>query len=60
MCGKIADEIEGRTCSQCAAFFVDKEGNIYTHHYPAVCWECWKDLSKRERKEYQRAEVGTL
>ena len=59
--GDIADDIiEGRTCSLCGAFFVDAAGDIYTHQYPAVCWECWGDLSKGERKHSQRAEVETL
>ena len=59
--GEMAEDIvEGRTCSLCGVFFVDANGDIYSHGYPAVCWDCWGDLTKRERREYQRAEVETL
>jgi hypothetical protein len=59
--GENADDlVEGRTCSLCGMFFLDKNGDVYTHGYPVVCWECWSDLTKQERKQYQRSEVETL
>lgn len=33
---------------------------LFEHGYPAVCWECWKDLTNKEKKEYQKASVPTL
>lgn len=64
--GEIADDmIDGTTCSLCGMYFVDgtdEEGNprLYEHGYPAVCWRCWKTLSKRERANYQKALKPTL
>lgn len=61
--GEIADDmVDGTTCSLCGCFFQDPEhpDNLYSHGYPVVCWECWKDLSQDERKEYQRALVPTI
>lgn len=55
--GQIADDItDGTICSLCSCFFIgDKEGECYTHGYPVLCWDCWNELSKKERKQYQRA-----
>ena len=60
--GQMADDIvEGTTCTLCGMFFENTETDeIYTHGYPVVCWDCWKHLSKRDRKEYQRALMPTL
>ena len=59
--GQIADDIvDGTTCSLCGQLFVDDNDDLYTHGYPVVCWDDWRDLSKTERKQYQRAEVKTL
>ena len=60
--GEIADDlVEGATCSLCGSFFEGlTEGECHVHGYPVVCWDCWGDLSKRERKNYQRAERPTL
>lgn len=37
--GEIADDmIEGRMCSLCGCYFVDKaKDEIYEHDYPVVC-----------------------
>lgn len=63
--GEIADDmVDGTMCSLCGCFFRDPKqqppNNLYTHNHPVVCWECWTDLTKKERKEYQRAEVPTF
>jgi len=61
--GQSAEDIyTGTTCQLCGQFFVDDEDEdaLYEHGYPVVCWECWRDLSKKERKQYQRALVKTL
>jgi hypothetical protein len=60
--GEIADDMcDGTSCQLCGAYFQGKaEDELYVHGYPVVCWECWKDLTKQERKEYQRAEVKTI
>lgn len=53
--GDAADDIiEGRTCSTCGEFF---EGE---HGYPVVCKQCWREMTPRERKQYQRANYPTL
>jgi hypothetical protein len=58
--GEIAEDIiEGRVCSLCGCFFAEN-GELYTHQYPAVCWDCWDELKPSERKHHQRAEVETL
>ena len=60
--GEIADDItDGTCCCLCGEYFQGKtEDELYVHGYPVVCWICWKDLNKAERKQYQRAEVRTL
>jgi hypothetical protein len=64
--GEICDDmIDGATCCLCGMFFEDgedKDGNVnvFTHGCPVVCWDCWKGLSKRERREYQRALKPTI
>lgn len=70
--GQIADDmIDGTTCSLCGRYFHSEEvtepttkgGKVYTlftHGYPVVCWECWKTLSKSEKKDYQRAIKPTI
>lgn len=60
--GDIADDmIEGRSCSQCGAFFHDPNtGEIYEHGYPVVCYICWNRLTKEEREGVYPAEVGTM
>jgi hypothetical protein len=60
--GEIADDIiDGSCCDICGMYFQDpdKKDMIYTHDYPVTCWDCWKDLSKSEKKLHQRAEVST-
>lgn len=60
--GEIADDmLDGTTCSLCGMFFKGKkEDELYSHGYPVVCWKCWKDLTKEEKKNHQRAEVETI
>ena len=54
--GQNADDmLEGTTCSLCGQFFEDAPGICPTHGYPVVCWECWSELSKAERRDYQRS-----
>lgn len=62
MMGEIADDmVDGTTCCLCGSFFQGKSADtLYTHGYPVACWDCWKDLSKAERKQYQRAEQPSL
>ncbi len=61
------DMIDGRCCSLCGCYFADVEPNksdvplnLTTHGYPVVCWDCWDDLSKKERRQYQRALQPTI
>jgi len=61
--GEIADDmIDGTSCSLCGYYFIDpKDDNkTYTHGYPVVCHECWSDLTKNEKKQYQRAIAKTI
>ena len=59
--GELADDIiDGTTCELCGCFFVDAKGEVYTHGFPAVCWDCWRDLTKPDREQCQRALVRTL
>ena len=59
--GQIADDaITGTTCTICGQFFVTENSDLHEHGYPVVCWDCWPDLTKKQRKQYQRAEVKTL
>jgi len=59
--GELADDIiDDTTCESCGCFFVDDKGKFFTHGFPAVCWDCWRDLTKAERKQHQRALVRTL
>lgn len=60
--GQIAnDMINGTCCELCGCYFEDpKEDKIFTHGYPAVCWDCWSDLSKEEKENHQKATVETF
>lgn len=60
--GEIADDmVNGVCCDQCSCYFQgDKEDEVHVHGYPVTCWDCWKTLSKAERKQHQRAERQTL
>jgi len=58
--GEIADDcIDGSCCQLCLRYFKDSSKKdksvIYTHGYPVACKECWKELTKVERKQYQLA-----
>ena len=53
--GEIADDmIGGHCCSWCGIYFTNE------HSYPVVCNECWKDATKDERKDVQKAIYPTL
>ncbi len=44
--GQMADDmIDGTTCSWCGCYFMHptKKDHLYTHEYPAVCHECYRD-----------------
>ena len=60
--GEIAEDlVDGTCCCLCGAYFKGKaDDELYVHGYPAVCWDCWDGLTKRERKQYQRAQVRTI
>ena len=60
--GELAeDAADGTACCLCGCYFKgQKEDELYTHEYPAVCWNCWRDLSKKQRKQYQRALQPTI
>ena len=48
--GQIANDIiDGYCCSLCGTYFTKEHG------YPVICKDCWKSLSKKERKQYQLA-----
>lgn len=60
--GQIADDlIEGKACQLCGQYFFDPvKDKIYEHGYPVVCHDCWADLTKPQKKGYQKAEVQTI
>lgn len=60
--GQVAEDmVDGTCCQYCGCFFVDNEdGSLYTHGFPVVCWDCWDDLKKSERKGLQKAETSTF
>lgn len=62
------DIIDGLCCELCGQFFIESsidtksamEADVYSHGYPATCWECWKGLTKKEKKIHQRALRPTI
>lgn len=55
--GQLANDIiEGWCCKVCGCYFKhpDKD-ELYAHGHPVVCWDCWKDMSKKERRHNTRA-----
>lgn len=55
--GEISDDfVEGRCCSWCMAYFIDpkKPDEIFTHAYPVLCNQCWKDAKPDEREGLQK------
>ena len=50
------DYLDGSCCEICGCYFQhpDKD-ELFTHGYPAVCWDCWDEMSKKERKGHARA-----
>lgn len=50
----------GAACETCGLTFVTiRDGEAVVHGSPAVCHECWKNLSGFERRLYHRAKKGT-
>ena len=64
--GEIAEDmIDGTCCQLCGMYFIEidkKSGNeyLYTHEYPVVCWDCWDDLSKKDKNQYTKSSKQTL
>lgn len=65
--GEMADDIlDGTVYDMCGAFFAatdddEMNGEAGTSHgHPATCWDCWKRMSKSERKDHRRATVPTI
>jgi hypothetical protein len=53
--GQIADDItEGLCCQLCCVYFEEEHG------YPVVCKDCYNEMNKRERKDYQPAKHREL
>lgn len=46
--------IDGEVCDICGCNFED------SHGYPATCKDCWKELSKEDKKHHQKATCETL
>ena len=69
--GEIADQmIDGQCCDVCACVFQGPDGKehvgtekdpfpYWSHGYPATCWDCWDDMTPRERKNHARATQPT-
>ena len=60
--GELAmDYIDGSCCEICGCYFQhpDKD-ELFTHGYPAVCRDCWDEMSKKERKGHTRAITRTI
>jgi DNA-directed RNA polymerase subunit RPC12/RpoP len=50
-----AKDIEnGLCCGICGQYFEDAQG------YPAVCGDCWKDMTEKEKKGWQKSHSKTL
>lgn len=58
--GEIADDMIDGTCCQLCGCYFEGQDDIYTHGYPVVCRDCWRELTKDERKLYQKAQKPTL
>jgi len=64
--GEIAEDmIDGTACSLCGCYFIKETDDtdperLYTHGYPAVCWDCWDDLTSYDKQFHRKAEVETL
>lgn len=53
--GELADMmISGESCELCGMIFKEEQG------HPAVCKDCWSDLSKEDRKHHVRANSDTI
>jgi len=46
--------IDGEVCEQCGCNFEE------AHGYPVTCKDCWKQLSKRDKLQRQKAIHETL
>lgn len=53
--GEIADAmVNGECCQLCGQYFVQKHG------YPVVCKEDFRELTPKEKKQYQEAKFETI
>jgi hypothetical protein len=63
MMGEMTEDIlNGISCSICGMYFIDPKDSseLYEHGYPVVCWDCWNEMNKKNRLNFQRALVSTL
>ena len=62
--GDIAEDmINGTCCDFCGQYFKDtksKHDELFTHGFPVVCWDCWNNIDKRDKKHFIRANMPTL
>ena len=52
--GEIAEDLaDGTRCSDCGQYFRDPDDpqTIYTHGYPVICKDCYREYSKREKRQ---------
>jgi hypothetical protein len=54
----INDILSGICCELCGTYFDHPQypKEYFSHGYPVVCHDCWRDLSEDERKKHIRAE----
>jgi hypothetical protein len=51
----------GAACEICGMIFVNlSDGEVFAHEHPAVCHNCWKELSGIEKRMYKRANKNTV
>ena len=60
--GQIAEDIiDGSCCELCQCYFQHPTADgIYVHDYPAVCWDCWEDLTTEEKTNHTKSDVKTF
>lgn len=59
--GEIAEDmIDGSCCQLCGQYFQGHNGEAYTHEFPVVCWDCWSELKKSDKKQYVKSHVNTF
>lgn len=58
--GQITEDIlDGSCCDICGIYFSNPKDHhmCYSHGHPAACWDCWDDLSMKEKGEHRRSNV---